>query len=57
MRIKELNSELHCANLQLAACREQLHMVMQYIEEHTQCLSRTVEEVVSNVKEVESGER
>ncbi|KAJ4723491.1 Protein FAR1-RELATED SEQUENCE like [Melia azedarach] len=53
-RIRELSSELHRANQQLAACREQLRMVMMYIEEHTNCLSKTVEEAVHGIKEVES---
>ncbi|KAK9287598.1 hypothetical protein L1049_016033 [Liquidambar formosana] len=53
-RIRELSSELHRANQRLAACREQLRTFMTYIEEHTQCLSRTVESVVHNIREVES---
>ncbi|XP_059654499.1 protein FAR1-RELATED SEQUENCE 7-like isoform X2 [Cornus florida] len=53
-RIQELSFELHRANQRLAACREQLHMFMTYIEEHTLCLSRTVEDVVHNIKEAES---
>uniref|UniRef100_A0A5B7BGF2 FAR1 domain-containing protein n=1 Tax=Davidia involucrata TaxID=16924 RepID=A0A5B7BGF2_DAVIN len=56
-RIRELSFELHRANQRLAACREQLHTFMTYIEEHTQCLSRTVEVVVHNIKEVESEEQ
>ncbi|KAJ0035548.1 hypothetical protein Pint_25794 [Pistacia integerrima] len=55
-RIRELSSELHRANQQLAACREQLRMFMSYIEEHTKCLSKTVEGAVHDIKEVESHE-
>lgn len=55
-RIRELSSELHRANQQLAACREQLQMFMTYIEDHTNCLSKTVEGAVHDIKEVESDE-
>ncbi|KAJ4710198.1 protein FAR1-RELATED SEQUENCE 5-like isoform X2 [Melia azedarach] len=51
-RIRELASELHRANQQLEVCREQLSTVMTYIEEHTKCLSKTVEEEVHDIKEV-----
>ena len=34
--IRELFSELQCANQRLAACREQLQTFMTYIEEYTQ---------------------
>lgn len=53
-KIRELSSELHRANQRLAACREQLRTFMTYIEEHTQSLSRTVENVVHNIREIES---
>ncbi|KAL6976231.1 hypothetical protein U1Q18_052710 [Sarracenia purpurea var. burkii] len=53
-RIRELSSQLRHANQQLEACREQLRAITTYIEEHTYRLSRTVEDIVSNVKEVES---
>ncbi|KAK9997242.1 hypothetical protein SO802_021928 [Lithocarpus litseifolius] len=53
-RIRELSSELHRANQHLASCREQLHTFMTYVEEHTECLSRTVEDVVHRIREVES---
>ncbi|KAK7848200.1 hypothetical protein CFP56_005431 [Quercus suber] len=53
-RIRELSSELHRANQHLASCREQLRTFMTYVEEHTECLSRTVEGVVHRIREVES---
>ena len=53
-RIRELSSELHRANQHLASCREQLRTFMTYVEEHTECLSRTVEDVVHKIREVES---
>lgn len=55
-RIRELSSELHRANQQLAACREQLQIFMTYIKEHTECLSKTIEGAVHDIKEVESTE-
>ncbi|XP_052206468.1 protein FAR1-RELATED SEQUENCE 5-like [Diospyros lotus] len=53
-RIRELSSKLYQTNQRLAACREQLRTIMEHIEEHAQYLSRTVEGIVSSVKEVES---
>ncbi|KAI8567009.1 hypothetical protein RHMOL_Rhmol02G0087900 [Rhododendron molle] len=53
-KIRELSSQLHHANQQLEACQEQLRTIMACMDEHTQCLSTTVESVVSNVKQVES---
>lgn len=52
-RIRELLSELNDANQKLALCREQLQTVMTYIEEHTMCMSKTVEDVVHKIKAVE----
>ncbi|XP_021906954.1 protein FAR1-RELATED SEQUENCE 5-like [Carica papaya] len=54
MKIKELSSELHHANQFLDTCREQLRVLMTYIEEHIGCLSRTVENAVQNIREIES---
>ncbi|KAJ6733896.1 FAR-RED IMPAIRED RESPONSIVE (FAR1) FAMILY PROTEIN-RELATED [Salix koriyanagi] len=56
-RIRELSSQLHHTNRQLAACREQLRTFMTYIEEHTMCMLKTVEGVVQNIREVESETR
>ncbi|KAJ4968465.1 hypothetical protein NE237_015166 [Protea cynaroides] len=56
-KIWELSNELHRANQRLAACREQLHIYMKYIEEHTNNLSKTVDEVVQNIRELESEEQ
>lgn len=53
-RIRELSCELHRANQKLAACRGQLRTLLMYMEEHTQCLSTTVEHVVQNIRQVES---
>ncbi|KAL5781133.1 hypothetical protein ACOSP7_006162 [Xanthoceras sorbifolium] len=54
-RIRELSLELNRANQKLAACREQLRTFMEYMEEHTQSLSKTVENAVHNIMEFESG--
>ncbi|KDP43850.1 hypothetical protein JCGZ_20860 [Jatropha curcas] len=56
-RIRELSSELNRANQQLAACQKQLQTFMTYIEEHTESLSRTVEGIVCNIRELESENR
>lgn len=56
-KIRELSMELHRANQKLEACQEQLQTVMTYIEEHTKCLSKTVEEAVKDIQKVESGEQ
>lgn len=53
-RIRELSLKLNRARQRLAACREQLHVFMGFVEEHTECLSRTVEEVVNNIGKLES---
>ncbi|RZC63589.1 hypothetical protein C5167_025348 [Papaver somniferum] len=53
-RIQELSSELNRANRRLAACREQLQTFMKLVEDHTQRLSGTVNEVVQNIREIES---
>ncbi|XP_010268158.1 PREDICTED: protein FAR1-RELATED SEQUENCE 5-like isoform X2 [Nelumbo nucifera] len=56
-KIRELSLELHRANQRLAACREQLHTFIRYIEEHTYHLSGTVDDVVNNIKEIESRDK
>ncbi|RVX23600.1 Protein FAR1-related sequence 7 [Vitis vinifera] len=53
-KIRELSSELHRANQQLAECREQLEMVLKDIERHTNHLTKSVQDIVENVKEVEA---
>ncbi|KAK6255380.1 hypothetical protein SCA6_016685 [Theobroma cacao] len=52
-KIQELSSELVNANQELMACREQLCAFMNYIEEHTEHLSKTVEGAVQNIRELE----
>ncbi|XP_042505222.1 protein FAR1-RELATED SEQUENCE 5-like isoform X5 [Macadamia integrifolia] len=53
-KIRELTTELHRANQKLAECREQLEMVLKDIEIHTNHLTKSVHDIVENVKEIES---
>ena len=53
-KIRELSSELHRANQQLAECRAHLEMVLNDIERHTNHLTKSVQDIVENVKEVEA---
>ncbi|XP_039071062.1 protein FAR1-RELATED SEQUENCE 8-like [Hibiscus syriacus] len=53
-KIQELSSELNQANEELVLCREQLCAFMAAIEEHADRLSKTVEDAIRNIKEVES---
>ncbi|KAK9281398.1 hypothetical protein L1049_004298 [Liquidambar formosana] len=53
-KIRELSAELHRANQQLAECREQLEMVLKDIERHTNHLTKSVHDIVENVREVEA---
>ncbi|KAF5203064.1 Far1-related sequence [Thalictrum thalictroides] len=53
-KIRELTLELHRANLRLAECREQLDMILNDAERHTDHLSKTVQDIVENVKEIEA---
>lgn len=46
--------ELHRANIRLAECREQLNMVLNDAERHTDHLTKTIKEIVENVKEIEA---
>uniref|UniRef100_A0A5B7CBX4 FAR1 domain-containing protein n=1 Tax=Davidia involucrata TaxID=16924 RepID=A0A5B7CBX4_DAVIN len=52
-KIRELSAELHRANQQLVECREQLDMVLKDIERHTNHLTKSIQDIVENVKEIE----
>ncbi|XP_040992356.1 protein FAR1-RELATED SEQUENCE 5-like [Juglans microcarpa x Juglans regia] len=57
-RIRELTLELsnerqRCKRL-CVAYQEQLHMVLKYIEEHTDHMERRVQDIVQNVREIEN---
>ncbi|KAA8550530.1 hypothetical protein F0562_002214 [Nyssa sinensis] len=53
-KIRELSTELHRANQQLAECREQLNMVLKDIEWHTNHLTKSIQDIVENVQEIEA---
>lgn len=53
-KIQELSSKLNQANEELVSCREQLCAFLASIEEQANQLSKKVEGVVRNIKEVES---
>ncbi|KAE8694899.1 Far-red impaired responsive family protein isoform 1 [Hibiscus syriacus] len=53
-KIRELAMELHREKKKSAAYQEQLQMVLNYIEEHTQRLSLKVNLVSNNLRELES---
>ncbi|KAL5703030.1 hypothetical protein ACHQM5_028174 [Ranunculus cassubicifolius] len=55
-KIRELTTELNRANIRLAECREQLNMILKDTERHTDHLSKTVQQIVENVKEIEADE-
>ncbi|XP_048317791.1 protein FAR1-RELATED SEQUENCE 6 [Ziziphus jujuba] len=52
-KIRELSTELHRANQQLAQCREQLEMILKDIEQHTNHLTKSVQDVIKNVNQIE----
>ncbi|KAA3480194.1 far1-related sequence 5-like protein [Gossypium australe] len=53
LKIRELSTELHREKKKSAAYQEQLQMVLNYIEEHTQRLSLKVKLVSNNLRELE----
>lgn len=52
-KIRELSTQLQRTNQQLAECRKQLEMVLKDIEKHTSHLTKSIQGIVENVKEVE----
>lgn len=50
----ELNNERQRCKRRCATYREQLRMVLSYVEEHTNHLSSKVQDIVKNVKELEN---
>ncbi|KAL5794482.1 hypothetical protein ACOSP7_003076 [Xanthoceras sorbifolium] len=51
----ELNNERQRCKRRCAAYKEQLQMVLNFVEEHTGHLSERVEGVVKNIRELEDG--
>lgn len=54
MKIRELTAELQRERKRSAAYQEQLNMVLQEMEEHSNHLSRNIDDIVQSVKEIES---
>ncbi|KAL4596975.1 hypothetical protein ACB092_12G202300 [Castanea dentata] len=52
-KIRELSTELSRANQQIAQCQEQLKIILKYIE-HANHLTKSVQKIVENVKEIEA---
>lgn len=52
-KIRELSAKLHRRNQQLAECRKQLEVVLIDIERHTNHLTKSVQDIVRNVREIE----
>ncbi|KAL0369894.1 UNVERIFIED_CONTAM: putative pentatricopeptide repeat-containing protein, chloroplastic [Sesamum angustifolium] len=51
-RIHELSAELHCTKQQLAKCQKQLDAALNDVELHVNHLTRSIQHIVQNVKEV-----
>lgn len=52
-RIRELSSELHRTKQKLAECQKQLDTVLNDVELHVDHLTRSVQHLIQNVKEIE----
>ncbi|KAK8588485.1 hypothetical protein V6N13_087406 [Hibiscus sabdariffa] len=50
---QELNNEKQKCKRRCAAYQEQLHTLLKFVEEHTDQLSRRVQDIVNNIKELE----
>ncbi|KAF2292509.1 hypothetical protein GH714_024926 [Hevea brasiliensis] len=54
VKIRELTAELQRERKRSAAYQEQLYMVLREMEEHSNHLSRNIEDIVQSVREIES---
>lgn len=54
MKIRELTAELQRERKRSAALQEQLDMVLRDMEEHSNHLSRNIDDIVQSVKKIES---
>lgn len=54
MKIRELTAELQRERKRSAAYHEQLVMVLREMEEHSNHLSRNIDDIIHSVKEIES---
>ncbi|XVF21267.1 hypothetical protein REPUB_Repub12eG0075600 [Reevesia pubescens] len=53
---QELNNEKQKCKRQCAAYQEQLRTILKFVEEHTDRLSKRVQDIVKNIKELEEAE-
>lgn len=51
-KIRELLTDLHRTNQQLAECRQQLEMVLKDVDRHTDHLTKSIQNIIEIVKEV-----
>lgn len=54
VKIRELTAELQRERKRSAAYQEQLHMVLREMEEHSNHLSRNIDDIIQSVKEIGS---
>ena len=54
VKIRELTADLQRERKRSAALQEQLDMVLRDMEEHSNCLSRNINDIVQSVREIES---
>ncbi|KAK8717848.1 hypothetical protein V6N13_045101 [Hibiscus sabdariffa] len=54
VKIRELTAELHRERKRSAAIQEQLDMVLREMEEHSNHLSRNIDDIVQSVREIET---
>ena len=54
MKIRELTAELQRERKRSAAFQEQLDMILRDMEEHSNHLSRNIDDIVQSVKKIES---
>ncbi|KAH9745687.1 FAR1 domain-containing protein [Citrus sinensis] len=52
--IGELSTDLHCTNQQLAECWQLLEMVLKHVEWHTDHITKSIQNIIENVKDVEA---
>lgn len=53
-KIRELTAELQRERKRCAAYQEQLAMILRDMEEHSNHLARNIDDIVQNVKDIES---
>lgn len=54
VKIRELNAELHRERKRSSALQEQLDMVLKDIEDHSNHISRNINDIVQSVREIET---